>query len=116
MKIKPMICTQCGAPINRERMICEYCGTRYEKKNNDMLRIETYTVTPVMLDGYVAYPKEFALAVDPGELSKMVCGQLATKIADELAKYIDYAVQEDPISDHVTVRGRVRVLPPGYRF
>lgn len=116
MKIKPMICTQCGAPINRERMICEYCGTRYEKKNNDMLRIETYPVLPAILNGSVSYPKEVALTVDPGELSKMVCGQLAMKIADELAKYIDYAVQEDPISDHVIVRGRVRVLPPGYKF
>ena len=97
-------------------MICEYCGTRYEKKNDDVLRIETYRASPITLEGRVAYPRELARAVDPGELSKMVCGQLATKIADELAKYIDYAVQEDPISDHVTVRGRVRVLPPGYRF
>lgn len=116
MKMKPLICTQCGAPINRERMICEYCGTRYEKNNDNVLRIETYRVPPAMLEGYVVYPRELALAVDPGDLSKMVCGQLATKIADELAKYIDYAVQEDPVSQNVTVRGRVRVLPPGYRF
>lgn len=116
MKIQPLICTQCGAPINRERMICEYCGTRYEKNGNDILRIEAYRKPPVTLEGYVAYPREAAFTIDSETLSKMMCGQLATKIADELAKYIDYAVQEDPISDHVTVRGRVRVLPPGYRF
>lgn len=29
---KPLICKCCGAPINRETMTCEYCGTQYRKE------------------------------------------------------------------------------------
>lgn len=28
---KPLICKCCGAPINRDTMTCEYCGTQYGK-------------------------------------------------------------------------------------
>ena len=28
-KIKPLTCKCCGAPITRETMTCEYCGTQY---------------------------------------------------------------------------------------
>ena len=28
---KPLTCKCCGAPINRETMTCEYCGTQYGK-------------------------------------------------------------------------------------
>ena len=28
-KIKPLTCERCGAPITRETMTCEYCGTQY---------------------------------------------------------------------------------------
>ena len=31
IKYKPLICKCCGAPINRETMTCEYCGTQYGK-------------------------------------------------------------------------------------
>lgn len=27
-------CPNCGAPIDRSRDSCEYCGTPYEKSNN----------------------------------------------------------------------------------
>ena len=28
---KPLICTCCGAKINRATMRCEYCGTEYRE-------------------------------------------------------------------------------------
>lgn len=31
IKYEPLICKCCGAPINRETMTCEYCGTQYGK-------------------------------------------------------------------------------------
>ena len=31
IKYAPLICKRCGAPINRETMTCEYCGTQYGK-------------------------------------------------------------------------------------
>ena len=37
-------------------------------------------------------------------------------IAEELVKYIEYQIQEEPYTSSVIARGRVRVLPPDYRF
>lgn len=31
-KLNPYICPQCGGQVNRERMICEYCGTNFGVK------------------------------------------------------------------------------------
>lgn len=32
VQYEPLICKCCGAPINRETMTCEYCGTQYGKE------------------------------------------------------------------------------------
>ena len=118
MSIKPLICPQCGAPINRERMVCEYCGTKFEIKNDNLLRIETYYVPPITLEGRVLYPKEIYEhdLMDAEEISKMICGRIATELANKLAQYLDYSIQEEPITNKIIARGRVRVLPPDYRF
>ena len=34
-KYKPLICTCCGAKINRDTMRCEYCGTEYLEEQKD---------------------------------------------------------------------------------
>lgn len=34
---KPLICQSCGAPINRQTLKCDYCGTEYERENNGVM-------------------------------------------------------------------------------
>lgn len=44
MKLEPLICPNCGGGINRDRMICEYCGTKFKHDlDSQLLRIETYS-------------------------------------------------------------------------
>lgn len=31
MNDKPLICTQCGGTIDRDRMVCPFCGTQYKR-------------------------------------------------------------------------------------
>ena len=114
--MKALICTQCGAPINRERMICEYCGTKYEQKHEKIVKIEAFQTRPVVIEGVVSHDKYLADAIDSADMSRMICSQIASRISDELTKYIDYRIQEDPYTRNIITKGRVRVLPPDYRF
>ena len=120
MNIKPMICTQCGAPINRERMICEYCGTRYEQ-TEDLTRPLRITYSPEVrmqiLQSQVAMDNQVINVVsDADEIARIVHSRITAQLAEALAPYVEYTVQEDPAYRMQVIRGRVRVLPPGYRF
>lgn len=114
--MKPYICTQCGGRINPAKMRCEYCGTQYEQQYDRIVRVETYQIQPVTLQATASYPKELIDVVGAADISREMCGRMARDIAEELTKYIDYQVQEDPCADRLIARGRVRVLPPGYKF
>lgn len=114
--MKALICTQCGGRINPAKMRCEYCGTQYEQKHDQIVRVETYQVRPVTLQAAASYPKELIDVIGAADISREICGRMARDIAEELTKYIDYQVQEDPYTKSVIARGRVRVLPPGYKF
>lgn len=35
-------CDCCGAPINPATMKCEYCGTQYQHRGGNIVRIETF--------------------------------------------------------------------------
>lgn len=120
MKIKPMICMQCGAPINRERMICEYCGTRYER-TEDLARplriIYSPEVRPQILQSQVAIDnQEINYISDADEIARLVHSRITTQLAEALEPYVEYTVQEDPAYRRQVIRGRVRVMPPDYRF
>lgn len=114
--MKAMICTQCGGRINPAKMRCEYCGTQYEQKHDKIVRVETYQVSPVTLQASVCFGKEDADFLGPAVMSRQICGRMASEIAEELVKYIEYQIQEEPYTSSVIARGRVRVLPPDYRF
>ena len=114
--MKAYICTQCGGRINPVKMRCEYCGTQYEQKHDQIVRVETCQVRPVTLQAAASYPKELIDVIGAADISREMCGRMARDIAEELTKYIDYQVQEDPYTNTVIARGRVRVLPSGYRF
>lgn len=108
MKIKPMICTQCGAPINRERMMCEYCGTKYDVRDDPILRIETYQEPIVTLESVCGIDKRVVDSIGPDKASAIICGKMAVEMADKLTALIDLKVQEDPYLNTIIAHGRVR--------
>ena len=114
--MKAMICTQCGGRINPAKMRCEYCGTQYEQQHDRIVRVETYQVSPVTLQASVSFGREYFDVIGAADMSKEICGRMASEIAEELVKYIEYQIQEEPYTSSVIARGRVRVLPPDYRF
>lgn len=118
--MKALICTQCGGRINPAKMRCEYCGTQYEHTGGltEPLRI-TYSpeVRPRILQSRVAMDDQVINAIsDADEIRRIVHSRITAQLAEALEPYVEYTVQEDLAYRSQVIRGRVRVLPPGYRF
>ena len=118
--MKALICTQCGGRINPETMRCEYCGTRYEH-TEDLARPLRITYSPevraqILQSQFAMDNQMINFVSDADEIARIVHSRITAQLAEALEPYVEYTVQEDPAYRMQVVRGRVRVLPPGYRF
>ena len=60
--------------------------------------------------------KELVMNVGEDVLRGFLHHNMAMKLAEALEPNIEYKVVDDPIRGQYIVKGRVRILPPGYRF
>ena len=120
MTMKALICTQCGGHINPAKMCCEYCGTRYER-TEDLTKPLRITYSPgvrlQILQSQIALDnQDLNYISDADEIARFVHSRITAQLAEALEPYVEYTVQEDPEYRRQVIRGRVRVLPPGYSF
>lgn len=104
------ICQCCGGKINRNTMICEYCGTQYKKENNNVLRIEQYTAPVREFAARTAIPTQ--LSADPQEIMEIAIRHNASELAKIIAPYCEYSVEYDPLRAEHNVRSRIRLIKP----
>lgn len=111
---KAMICERCGGTINPKTHRCEYCGTYYEKEDIPIVLNIDNTRAEVLRASFSVDNE--ALSRDKDFVMHYVGREITMKLAEALNKYVEFYVQEDMDMDRHTVTGRVRVLPPNYRF
>ena len=110
-------CPNCGGNVDRERMICPYCGTQFKRENDQsILRIETYNPRMEVLGGTVMLDDRFVDMVGIEDASQMVINELAKKVADSIAPFMEVQTTPDFERCGVMVSARVRILRPDYRF
>lgn len=114
--MKPLICPNCGGKINRSRMKCEYCGTEFKEEHGDLIRIETVHCNTKVLAVSAVIPDETIHYAKEEELRYIVGNELTYKLAEALVPMLDLQVEKDPAHRRHFVRGRIRVVEPGYRF
>lgn len=112
--MKPYICPQCGGQVNRAKMVCEYCGTQFQEENRG-IKIVAYHPGVHTLGANVTVPKEYA-TLSPKEASEMAIRRLVNEFADGIAQFMEVKATNEPITDSVEFRARLRVLDSGYRF
>lgn len=67
MTLKPLTCPNCGGAVNRERRICEYCGTSFQlESDTQVFRVEHFTSPTRVLAAEAIIPNEFH-ALAPGQ-------------------------------------------------
>ena len=119
-ELKPLICPNCGGKVNAARMKCEYCGTEFRRDDDGVLKIryESVPYQTQVLGISVNVPKDMVMHMgDEAMLRGYVMDEMTYRLAKALAPMMEIAVQhENPMTDYITVRGRVRVIRPDYRF
>lgn len=120
MSIKPLTCPQCGGTINRERMICEYCGTKFQIEDNgfsSVLRVETYSSPTTTLQVRTEIPNELVMRAGE-EVVDMAKNEIANRLAEKLlaGELIEFRSKQDWRRCQQIISARLRVLHPTYRF
>ncbi len=108
-------CPNCGAPINRATMRCEYCGSVFrESMPNVLVCVEHPKIVPLQAEVFVDNYLSSLLSKE--ELAREVSSQLTRKIADGLDQLMEIKVKEDPLHFGTIVRGRIRVVLPSEKL
>ena len=115
-ELKPLICPNCGGRINAARMKCEYCGTQFKRDESPVLRIEEVRPGVRTLEAKALIPEHFIMDLGDDAIRSIVRDQMSRQLAEALVPMLDLKVGHDPALMEAVVRGRIRVLEPGYRF
>lgn len=116
-KLKALICKCCGAPISRETMRCEYCGTEYSMENGiPVMRVETFRpnvethCAGFLIDRYqLEQERRTGRAVD---FIEFAIHRLAEAMLPEIEKNMQIKVQERPERMGVELIGAVKTIVP----
>lgn len=107
---KPLICTCCGAKINRATMRCEYCGTEYQEEHGvPVIRYESFH-NPVQEFTAVVHIREADMQRDPEHAMEYALHQLAEEMLPAVVAGMKVR-REYTLFGH-ELRGRVRVVIP----
>lgn len=120
-KPKPLICPQCGGSINRTTYICEYCGTQFKKEHDAFEPIQFEVLHPGthVLALQTRIPEEMIYQMGAQEAGEFALKRLAEQFAVSLIPYMDVKTctdEQDFLRSSTTMRARIRVIDPAYKF
>ena len=118
-ELKPLICPQCGATINRETYVCEYCGTKFKKDYEMMSPFAVEILQPGtrVLRSQAIMTEEVVRVLGSKEASEFIIKQMAREMAEQIAPFMDVEIRRSDTNPFDTkVNARLRVLEPTYRF
>ena len=102
-------CLNCGAPLNRRTMVCEYCGTRYKRDGEEVPMLREY-FQPRVETLYCTARLDRLYLKEP-ELAKMrAMDCIAKGLAKEILKHIELTTVHDPHSFDDIIKGRIKIV------
>lgn len=121
MKLDNLNCSNCGAPLDVMSWNsgkCPYCGTthRIETPYGIPRIVEVHSGPVQTFEARVQVSEMMAKYMDERDLADYTIEELKHQLADGLVSMMEVQQSFDPRGECVTYRGRVRVVPPGYRF
>lgn len=116
IEMKPLLCTQCGAPIDRRTMKCPYCDTQYEHPNERIkIVVDRPGVHTIRCETKVDM---MHMRHSPEGAREYVLRDMRQQIADGLLAYMKMTTSEcyDPMSCCQIIRGEIRVVDPSFDY
>lgn len=115
--LKPYICPQCGGKVNRATLVCEMCGTQFKEDHSEDMVTRLVVARPgVVTLGKSINVNAEDIAYSPAEFSQYIIKQLAKEFAECIAPYMNVETENHPYNHTCTIRARIRLLEPDYRF
>lgn len=110
--MKRYTCDCCGGTINLVTGKCEYCGTQYEIRNNQVFRIETFQnpVHTIVAAATLEQHDIYALGLE--NASKIAVEQITQRLAEGLAPFIKVYHNFDIETFHHKFVGELKVVIP----
>lgn len=109
----PLICTQCGAPIDRATLTCEHCGTQFEYNSDNIVVVRERLPHEKTLGARVSIRlEELSYIGEPSDRIGFAIRELSHNLADQLIPFIEFEQAVNPLYNAVDVYGRVRIIEP----
>ena len=118
MTIKELKCPNCGGAVDREDLICHYCGTQFVRKDDTpVFRVEHCSSPVRIFEKGVRISKE-QLVYAPESVELYAKKDIAKRLADSLIEgnMVEFISEMDWRTCEQIISGRLRVLERGYRF
>lgn len=110
-ELKPLICKQCGGHIDRDKLVCNSCGTAYRLDNDYLpVRIELSRAKIQTLTGSVLVPAEYHLKAN--DLAEYSLRKMAEQMAERIMPLIDLQTEFDMKQNAFITHGRLRAIDP----
>ena len=110
-------CPNCGGNINRERMVCEYCGTQFKQDYNPyVVSVCKFEPKVDMLETRILLDDRAFEMMGREDASEYAIRMMAQKLADAVVPYMEVHQYFDPEKLQWNYQSRVRILRPDYRF
>ena len=110
--MKKLICVCCGAPINRLKKKCEYCGTEYIIEDETaVINFETFTNPVMEYKACEIVPDEY-LTKGGEEFMTHAINMLARKMLPAVVQGMQIRTEHDPYLMSQKIDGRIRIVIP----
>ena len=98
------ICECCGWHIDSRTMTCEYCGTKFKRDNDDVIRIETFRNPVKTFTACVDISDDDLASYDGKTIAQWAINSLVSKLSESL---YDNMIVED-VHDIAYLKHRIR--------
>lgn len=114
--MKELKCKNCGAPLRKDG-VCEYCGSIYQISNDPtILPVLIHEPRAITLEADITVPFRARDYMSDEDIAECVIEELKNKIAKRIPEVMNIKLSQDIVNMTTTYRGRVRLIPPSFKF
>ena len=106
------ICTHCGGHVSPHSMRCEYCGTQYKSRDDQIIRIETFHNPVETFTAAEEIPMEMINQLGAEKAGEIAIKQLSHKFAECIAPMMKIETEHNPYMYSQRVRATIKVIRP----
>ena len=118
--MQKIVCECCGGKINPSNLTCEYCGTRYQIRNefgtNTVHIIRNSHPSVIPLRTKMEFDSSHMSHIPPEQLAEISMQDITHRLAEALAPYVEIETYRDLYTYRQIVQGTIRVVEPNFRF